>query len=64
MEQLDIVVETNLKYFSVDFCCDMFLFHRLDHGFDELLLGLGETVFQVELRVDFGNSARPVDVGF
>ena len=28
------------------------LLHRLDYGFDELLLGLGEAVFRVELRVD------------
>ena len=36
--------------------------HRLDHGFDELLLGLGETVFRVELLVDFINGARPVNI--
>lgn len=37
--------------------------HRLDHGFDELLLGFGEAVFVVELRVNLRNWARPVDVG-
>ena len=35
--------------------------HRLDHGFDELLLGLGDAVFSVELVVDFGNRTRPAD---
>ena len=39
------------------------LLHRLDHGFDELLLGFGETVLGVELPVDVGNRLRPVDVG-
>ena len=29
--------------------------HRFDHGFDELLLGFGDAVFLVELRVDLGN---------
>ena len=37
--------------------------HRLDHRFDELALGGGEGVFVVELAVDFGKRAGPVDVG-
>ena len=36
--------------------------HRLDHGFDEFALGGGEGVLVVELAVDFGNWAQPVDV--
>ena len=40
-----------------------FLLHRLNHGFDELLLGFGETVLGVELLVYVGNRLRPVDVG-
>ena len=34
--------------------------HRLDHGFDELLLGLGEAVLGVELRVDLPREASRV----
>ena len=36
--------------------------HRLDHGFDELALGVGQTVLVVELAVDLGNRPQPVDV--
>ena len=34
--------------------------HRLDHGFDELLLGFGEAVFRVELRVNLPQEASRV----
>ena len=34
--------------------------HRFDHGFDELLLGLGEAVFRVELRVNLPQEASRV----
>ena len=55
MVKLDIVVEINVKVFGVDFRCDMSSLHRLDHGFDELLLGFGEAVLGVELTIDVGN---------
>ena len=38
------------------------LLHRLDHGFDEILV-VGDAVLGVELLVDVGNRLRPVDVG-
>ena len=56
VDVVDEVKQTNIqiRYFHS-------LLHRLDHGFDELLFGLGDAVFGVELGVDFGNWARPAD---